>query len=109
MRRQKQPQKRWTEMTTAQLREATREYDREIPLSETRPMTAKERADWKHFQALLRKEERAKRRLLAKASAVRLHVEPRLLARADDFAKRTGMTRDAVFCRGVDLLLRRAS
>jgi hypothetical protein len=49
MSEQEPKRKPWTRMTLAELREATKQYDLEIPL-ETKPLTEVERQEWEQMQ-----------------------------------------------------------
>ena len=46
--------KPYWEMTTEELREATKEFDKEFVEDRFRPLTPQERAQWKEIQAGLR-------------------------------------------------------
>jgi hypothetical protein len=75
-------------------------YNREIPLSETRPLTAAERKRW----------EKAKKRMGRPkvgrgAKVISLSVERGLLERADAYAQRTGMSRAQLVARGLENIL----
>jgi hypothetical protein len=97
MKRTKTSKPYW-DMTTEELAEATKQFDREIDLSETRPLTKSERARW----------ERAKRApdrsiyLKAKPTrAVVVRIEPELLQRTDRYATAHGMSRDELIRRSL--------
>ena len=49
MKRKKQPKPYW-EMTTKELAEATKEFDKPIPLSKTRPLTKEQRRRWERMK-----------------------------------------------------------
>lgn len=61
----RKPSKPYWEMTTKELAEATKHFDREFVVDEFRPMTPEERAEWQRIQRKLRKSpaERRPRRL----------------------------------------------
>ena len=87
-------------MTEQELDAVVAGLDRPIAASETRPMTAAERRQW----------ERAKRgpgrpRRGQGARAISLSVERSLLDAADAFAKRAGISRAALFERGLRAVL----
>jgi hypothetical protein len=92
--------KKWSDMSTAELRKATRQYDEEFaPDAEAKPLSPAQKQI--HRQA--RKVGRPK---LGKGSAiVSLSVEKELLARADAYAKREGLGRSELFIRGLKSLI----
>jgi hypothetical protein len=81
------PLKPYTEMTTAELREATREYDRERPGLPGRPLTP---AQHKAFRATSK---RGRPRVGAGAGRILITVERGLLEQADELAKRRKVNR----------------
>lgn len=88
--------KPYWEMTTAELRKATRKYDKEelgVPGS---PLTA---ADRKLLARAARGPGRPK--VGAGAKRVLVSIEARLLDQADDTARRLGLTRSELIARGL--------
>ena len=86
--------KPWDQMTTAELAEATKEFDEEFVIDRTRPMNAAERARW----------ERAKRgrpRVGKGSRAVSVTIEVGLLERADRVARQRGVTRARLIAEGL--------
>jgi len=87
-------------MTTAELRKATRRYDRPLAMERaSRPLTPSERAEYR--RAL--KGARAKNDRNAKR--VSITVRPDLLKRADAYAKRQRMTRSQLIARGLETMI----
>ena len=95
----KSVKKPWTKMTAAELAKATKEFDREIDLRETRPLSKENRAWWQRAR-------RGGRPKVGKgAKPVLITVESGLLEKADDYAKQHGMNRSQLFARGVERLM----
>jgi hypothetical protein len=94
----KNPSKPYWELNLEELREATKEFDREfVP---TKPLTPAMKAQW----------ERAKRKRGRPvkgggAKVISLSVERGLLDRADALAKEQGMSRADLFARGIHAVL----
>jgi hypothetical protein len=90
--------KTFSQMTTAQLREATKEFDKEfIP---TRPLTAQDKA--KHRRA------RVGRPTIGKgAKIVPVSIEKGLLKTADEFARRYKLKRSQMVAEGLRLVMER--
>lgn len=80
--------KRYWEMNADELAEATKEFDGPIPLSKTRPLNKRERADW----------ERARRRpsrsiyITRSPNDVMVRISPALLKRCRQYAADHKMT-----------------
>jgi hypothetical protein len=91
--------KPYWEMTTAELREATKEFDQEFIGDTFRPPTAAERARFERA----RKRGRPRRGLGAKTISVT--VEKRLLAQADRLAKKLHLPRAALIARGLQAVV----
>ena len=92
--------KPYAEMTTAELREATREFDEPMVLErKSRPLTAQERAEYK------RAVKRGRPKIGRGAKRVLITVEGGLLERADAFAERNGMTRSQLIARGLESVM----
>jgi hypothetical protein len=99
MTRKRSP-KPYSEMTTAELREATRQFDEEFVAENSRPLTPEEQALWEQVQA---KAPRAEDGETECTIAVRL--DKTLLDRATALAKKKRLTRDALVARGLRALL----
>jgi hypothetical protein len=92
-----QPKPYW-EMTTAELREATKEFDREMVPG--RPLTPEMKAK------LRRARSKPGRPKIGKGAArVLITVERGLLGRADSFAKRHNLSRSQLIARGLEVVL----
>jgi hypothetical protein len=91
--------KHYSEMTTAQLREATREYDREWtgPGLPGRPLTAADRA--------LHRKARGRPTIGKGAKIVPVSIERELLTQADAFAQRHKLKRSEMVAQGLRLVM----
>jgi hypothetical protein len=83
-------------MTAAELDAVVERLDRPIPLSETRAMTPPEKRQWRRAT---RRPGRPRRGLGVRV--ISLSVEQSLLARADQIARRAGLSRAALFEMGL--------
>jgi hypothetical protein len=77
-------------------------FNREIPLSETRPLNAAERKLWAKA-----KKKMGRPVVGAGSKVISLSVERDLLGRADALAKQNGVTRAAVVAAGLRAVLKR--
>ena len=98
--KRKKPAKPYWEMTTEELREATKEFDEEFVFEKAKPLTPELRARW----------ERAKAKLpLPKddedAQTIAVRLERELLKRSTALAKKKRISRDALIARGLKALL----
>jgi hypothetical protein len=91
--------KRYSEMTTAELREATKEYDREWtgPGLPGKALTAADRA--RHRKA------RGRPMVGKGAKIVPVSIERGLLSRADAFARRHKLKRSEMVAQGLKLVM----
>jgi len=96
----KKPSKPYWEMTTAELREATKQFDEEFIADKGRPLTPEEQALWEQVKA---KGEDATNGKPQQTIAVRL--DKTLLERCSALAKKKRLTRDALIARGLRALL----
>src|SRR5437660_10394771 len=95
----KTKRKPYDRMTTAELREATKEYDRPFALARSKPLTP-------HQKELHRQAKRRGRPQVGNgASRVLISVERGLLERADKFAKRHQISRSHLIARGLEAVL----
>lgn len=94
--------KEYWEMNTAELREATKEYDREQLGLPGKPLTAADR------KLLARAVRRGRPRVGLGAEKIRISVERDLLSKADAAAKRMHLSRSELIARGLREILRRA-
>ncbi len=91
--------KPYWEMTTAEVREATKEFGREFVGDTFRPLTSAERARFERA----RRRGRPRRGLGAKTISVT--VEKRLLAQADRLAKKLHVPRAVLIARGLQAVV----
>ncbi len=95
---------RQARLTAAQLREATREYDRELPLSPDglpgRPMNAAERKRWQRVRKKM-----GRPKLGKGVQRVMVSLEADLLKQSDRFAKRHGLSRSKMISAGLRKLM----
>ena len=96
----KKPAKPYWEMTTAELREATKEFDEEFVGDKARPLSPEMKARWEQAKA---KGEAPKNGQLEQTIAVRL--DKALLKRCMALAKKKRLSRDALIARGLRALL----
>jgi len=99
MTRKISPKPYW-EMTTAELREATKEFDEEFVAERSRPLTPEEQALWEQAKA---KRPRTADGETEQTIAVRL--DKTLLERCTALAKKKRLSRDALVARGLRALL----
>lgn len=93
--------KPWDEMTVAELAEATRELDN-VRFEDTKQMTAAQRRNW---TASRRGPGRPRKPPGEKAARVLVTLKPQLLADADAYAAKQGLTRAELFARGLAAIL----
>lgn len=93
-------QKPYWEMTTAELREATKEFDEEFVFEKSRPLTAVERELWEQVKA---KGEPPANGKAEQSIAVR--IDKALLKRCTALAKKKRLSRDELIARGLRALL----
>lgn len=96
--------KNYDEMTAAELREATRAYDRELPTDRSglpgRPLNAQERRQW---QAVQRKMGRP--RIGKGVKRVMISLEADLLKESDVYARRHNLNRSQLISAGLRKLM----
>ncbi|HYV39479.1 MAG TPA: hypothetical protein VE988_27565 [Gemmataceae bacterium] len=97
---QKKNAKPYWEMTTAELREATKEFEEEKVFDHAKPMTAEMKARW----------ERAKAKGTAHTNGraeqiIAVRLDKDLLQRCTTLAKKKRLSRDALIARGLRALL----
>ena len=92
--------KPFTTMTTAQLRAATKEFDRELIEKELGPLTADEGRRWASARA-----KPGRPRKGAGARVISVSVERGLLIRSDALAKNLGISRASLVERGLKAVL----
>ncbi len=96
----KQPVKPYWEMTTAELREATKEFDREFIGETFGPPTAEQRA-----QDRRARQKRGRPRNGLGAKTISVTVEKRLLAQTDRLAKKLQVPRAVLIARGLQAVV----
>jgi hypothetical protein len=79
-------------------------YDREIDLSETKPLTPTQRKLWNKA-----KRKRGRPRIGKGVQIISLSVEKELLEKADRAAKAQGISRAALFARGLNAVLSKSA
>lgn len=108
--------KRYQDMTTEELRQATKEFDKEWtgPGLPGQPLSAGERAWWKRAQPQLRKAVDARRKAAMGrpkmgegVKVIALSIEQGLLRKADELARRKKISRAALVAEGLETLLKR--
>jgi hypothetical protein len=93
------PRKPYWEMTTAELREATREFDREMPGLPGKPLSPAMR------KRLAQARRRGRPRVGLGAEKIRISVERELLGKADSEAKRLRISRSQLISRSLRQML----
>jgi uncharacterized protein (DUF4415 family) len=99
MTRKQKPKPYW-EMTTAELREATKQFDEEFVAEKSRPLTAEEQARWEIAKSQPPDAENGQ---TEQTIAVRL--DKALVDRCTALAKKKRLSRDALVARGLRALL----
>ena len=100
MRAKKSVVGRYAGMTADDLRSETAEFDKEMVVTKSKPLTAEERARWERVR---RRPGRPRRGRGAKVISVSLEQE--LLARSDALAKNLGISRALLIERGLKAVL----
>ena len=91
-------------MTDAQKTAFAKEYDREISLSETRPLTASER---RLFTRIL-KRGRGRPQIGKGAARINITLEKGLLGRVNAFAKKSKISRAQMIAKGLEMVMKKA-
>lgn len=100
MRAKKSVVGKYARMTAGGLRSETAEFDKEMVVTKSKPLTAEERAWWEEVR---RRPGRPRRGRGAKVISVSLEQE--LLARSDALAKNLGISRALLIERGLKAVL----
>lgn len=95
----KRKSKPYWEMTTEELREATKEFDQEMIIDKSKPLTPEMRAWWKRARAKLRAEGPNGQQL------VTVRLDKKLVDRCIALAKKKRISRDALIARGLKAIL----
>jgi hypothetical protein len=80
-------------------------FNRDIPLSETEPLSAEEQVELKSAQRAGRARRARERRSRAKLQRVNVQLRAQLLKRADAYAANHGMSRTELIARGIELAI----
>jgi len=98
--KQKKREKPFWEMTTAELGEATGQFDEEFVAEKSRPLTRQEQALWEEVKA--KGSATANGRA---AATITVRLEKQLLKRCMALAKKKRLSRDALIASGLRALL----
>jgi hypothetical protein len=96
----KQTPKPYWEMTTAELREATKQFDEPFVAEKSRPLTAEEQALWESVKAQPSGAENGQTE-----QTVTVRLDKTLLDRCTALAKKKRLSRDVLVARGLRALL----
>ena len=98
------PKKKYWEMTTAELREATAEFDKPFVMDTFRELTPEERAEWDRIQAALKKSYASRNG----QKPATFRVDPPLAKRLAALAKKRKVSRtrlvNELLCEAMDRL-----
>jgi len=94
--------KKYWDMTTEELAEATREFDQEGVAESFRPMTPSEEAAW---ESAVHKRPAGRTRSGKDLKVISLGIEAGLLKRADAVAKKRGISRAKLVAEGLEVVL----
>jgi hypothetical protein len=94
--------KPWTEMTTAELRQATKDLNGSV-LGKTRPLNAAERALWEKSRG----HRRSRGHRAPKCERVNILLERGLLREADKVAKKNGLGRSELIAQALATVIGR--
>jgi hypothetical protein len=95
------PRKPYWEMNTAELREATREFDEPFAFEKGKPLTAADKALFRKACDHARKVKLGRPRVGRGAARITTTVERSLLERADQYARSHGLTRAQLIAKGL--------
>ena len=96
----KRKNKPYWEMTTAELREATAKFDKEMVIEESKPLTPEMRAWWERVRSKGKKAKGANGEQL-----IAVHLDKKLLDSCTALAKKKHISRDALIARGLKAVL----
>ena len=82
------------------------QFDREFAISETRPLTPKERRQW---ERIVRKDRATQKRTTRAKVRVSLDLDGDLVDRMDNYAEAHGLSRSELLARGAEVILAKAS
>lgn len=96
------PIERFLALTDAQKDAEVARYERDIPLSESRPLNAAERKQWRRIKRKMG------RPIVGKgAKTIAVTVERGLLKRADQYAKQHALKRAQLIAQALEMVLNR--
>jgi len=93
------------EMTAAELAEATKKFDREIPANKLRPLTAAERELWNRAKRLPSRSIFISRNETPDMTTFLIRLKSDLVRRLDEYAKSRNITREQLMEKSVRTLL----
>jgi len=96
----KRPVKKYWEMTTEELREATKEFNEEFAANRATPLDPAMRARWERAKA-----KRPSSRNGAAQQTIAVRLDSVLVDRCTELAKRKRISRDALIARSLKALL----
>ena len=107
--KQPSPVQRFIALSDQQRNAEVAQFDREIPLSETRPLTAAERKRWRSVQRAMKAKARGRGRPVVGKGAERLTItiERDLRKQADAYAKQHKMRRSEMIAAGLRMVMQR--
>lgn len=97
--------KPYWEMTTAELREATREFDQPLIADKGKPLSPAEQDRFRKAREHAVAVKRGRPRIGHGAARITTTIERSLLQRADTFAKSHGLTRAQLIAQGMERIL----
>jgi hypothetical protein len=96
----KKKNKPYWEMTTEELREATKQFDEEFVADRAKPMTPEMRERWERAKAKPPRSDNGE-----KEQTISVRLDRALLERCTKLAKKKKLSRDALVARGLRALL----
>lgn len=96
--------KPYWEMNTAELQEATREFDEPFAFEKGKPLTASQRTKFRKAREHAKKK-MGRPRVGRGAKRITTTVERSLLERVDRYAKKHGLTRAQVIAQGIAVVI----
>jgi hypothetical protein len=95
---------RFMRLSNAEKDAEVAKYERGVDLRETKPLTRTQRNLWSKA-----KRKRGRPRVGKGVAVISLSVEKNLLRKADQLAKSQGISRAALFAKGLDALIRKSA
>lgn len=97
--------KPYWEMTTAELRKATREFDKPFAFEKGEPLTDADKEQFRKARQYARKSKLGRPRVGRGAARITTTVERSLLSRVDRYAKQHSLTRAQIIAQGMERIL----